>query len=335
MLALPLVLVLLFSCQICRAHVTSSDESSRYLMQLKQQTNSSLTKAPEGVTLEAAAAAVPVEQRTAGQASTLPAGLATEAKRSYQSMMQTPLYGPDWLLSKGLKNELSGRNWRRLAAKLATPGSNTTVVAFGGSVSTGFALPQRNANWISQFCAWLQSAFPHTNIIQVRSCCQIFAAATAANSYGWNLVRIVWCCSSNGHFSCRCMLAAHTATRLTCCLALLAQPATANDPIIHFRSSAWCALYTYMQVNLARDATNIPMAETCWYHKTPADADLVMIEYNLNSCSYFNCFSIVAPQVGGNALSWCMQRTAWCELKQPQSVKAAAVTATSGLQTPL
>ncbi|WIA15911.1 hypothetical protein OEZ85_012660 [Tetradesmus obliquus] len=131
-------------------------------------------------------------------------------------MMRTAVQGPEWLLRKGLKDELNGRNWRRLAAKLATPGSNITVVVFGGSASTGFGLQLRNANWFSQFCSWLQSAFINTNIIQV---------------------------------------------------------------------------------NLARDATNVPMAETCWYHQTPPEADLVLIEYNLNSCSYFNCFSVVTPQI--------------------------------------
>ncbi|WIA36090.1 hypothetical protein OEZ86_007442 [Tetradesmus obliquus] len=131
-------------------------------------------------------------------------------------MMPTAVHGPEWLLRKGLKDELNGRNWRRLAAKLATPGSNITVVVFGGSASTGFGLPVRSANWVSQFCSWLQSAFINTNIIQV---------------------------------------------------------------------------------NLARDATNVPMAEACWYHQTPAEADLVLIEYNLNSCSYFNCFSVVTPQI--------------------------------------
>lgn len=59
----------------------------------------------------------------------------------------------------------------------------------------------------------------------------------------------------------------------------------------------------HMQVNLARDATNVPMAEACWYHQTPAEADLVLIEYNLNSCSYFNCFSVVTPQVRSSRTS--------------------------------
>ncbi|WIA08325.1 hypothetical protein OEZ85_007767 [Tetradesmus obliquus] len=126
------------------------------------------------------------------------------------------MVGPDWLLRKGLTNKLDGRNWQRLAAKLATPGSNITVVVFGGSVSTGYGLPQRSANWGSQFCTWLQSAFQHTNIIQV---------------------------------------------------------------------------------NMARDATNVDLAEACWYQHTPEEADLVMIEYNLNACGYFTCSSIVAPQI--------------------------------------
>jgi hypothetical protein len=73
-------------------------------------------------------------------------------------MLQTPLFGPEWLLRKALKNDITGRNWRPLAAKLTTAGSNVTVVAFGGSASTGFGLQQRSNNWISQLCDWLQAA---------------------------------------------------------------------------------------------------------------------------------------------------------------------------------
>jgi hypothetical protein len=176
MLALPLALVLLFGVQSSSSSaIISSDRSNRRAQQFQQHTLSSLTDTavrasePEGVTPTTAAAA-PVRQRTAGQEPAQSANLAAKAKRSYQSMMRAPLYGPDWLLRKGLKNELNGRNWRRLAAKLAAPGSNITVVVFGGSVSTGFALPRRSANWMGQFSDWLQSAFKHTNIIQVRSC---------------------------------------------------------------------------------------------------------------------------------------------------------------------
>uniref|UniRef100_A0A383VYB4 SGNH hydrolase-type esterase domain-containing protein n=1 Tax=Tetradesmus obliquus TaxID=3088 RepID=A0A383VYB4_TETOB len=49
--------------------------------------------------------------------------------------------------------------------------------------------------------------------------------------------------------------------------------------------------------NLARDGTTIAMAESCWYQYTPQDADLILIDFNLNSCSYSTCRSVVAPQI--------------------------------------
>ncbi|WIA43536.1 hypothetical protein OEZ86_009992 [Tetradesmus obliquus] len=49
--------------------------------------------------------------------------------------------------------------------------------------------------------------------------------------------------------------------------------------------------------NLARDGTTITMAESCWYQYTPEDADLILIDFNLNSCSYSTCRSVVAPQI--------------------------------------
>lgn len=68
-----------------------------------------------------------------------------------------------------------------------------------------------------------------------------------------------------------------------------------------------------MQVNLARDATNVDLAEACWYQHTPEEADLVMIEYNLNACGYFTCSAIVAPQVSGAVRCWCAQSSSWHE----------------------
>jgi hypothetical protein len=138
-----------------------------------------------------------VKQNAAGTLPAQAADLAANAKSSYSAMMQTSLYGPDWLLRKALKDAVAGRNWRRLAAKLATPGSNITVVTFGGSSSTGYGLQERRANWVSQFCSWLQSAFMHTNIMQVwEYCCSCASGACVAypsNAYCYSVLARLYC----------------------------------------------------------------------------------------------------------------------------------------------
>jgi hypothetical protein len=71
-------------------------------------------------------------------AAAMPPIPAQQVQNSLQKMMQTPLYGPDWLLAEGIKGSLSSsRNWGKLAARLATPGANITVAAFGGRVTAG------------------------------------------------------------------------------------------------------------------------------------------------------------------------------------------------------
>ncbi|KAF6258083.1 hypothetical protein COO60DRAFT_1520697 [Scenedesmus sp. NREL 46B-D3] len=59
------------------------------------------------------------------------------AAETLQTMLKAQVFGPEWLLSKGLSGDLDVRNWRRLAQKLATAGSKIKIVAFGGSVTAG------------------------------------------------------------------------------------------------------------------------------------------------------------------------------------------------------
>ncbi|WIA34469.1 hypothetical protein OEZ86_012800 [Tetradesmus obliquus] len=52
------------------------------------------------------------------------------------------------------------RNWRRLADKLNTPGSNVTVVAFGGSITAGFIDAAPNSSWVDPLMASLRARYP-------------------------------------------------------------------------------------------------------------------------------------------------------------------------------
>jgi hypothetical protein len=56
------------------------------------------------------------------------------------------------------------RNWDRLAHKLITPGSNITVVAFGGSVTVGHHAFNENSSWPEEAVSWLRNAFPAVGI---------------------------------------------------------------------------------------------------------------------------------------------------------------------------
>jgi hypothetical protein len=104
-------------------------------------------------------------QEDTAAAAALPAA-AQQAQNSLQRMMQTPLYGPDWLLAEGIKGSLSSsRNWARLAARLSSPGANITVAAFGGSVTAGYKLkPNRMQSWAYQLVGWLREAFPSATV---------------------------------------------------------------------------------------------------------------------------------------------------------------------------
>jgi hypothetical protein len=105
------------------------------------------------------------------------------ASAALRAMWAAPLVGKEELLSRGLRSsEAAGaRNWRRLAAKLATPGASIKVVAFGGSVTTGHYPSARNGSWVDEAAVWLQSAFPHVRFEVVnlaRGATDVSAAAT-------------------------------------------------------------------------------------------------------------------------------------------------------------
>jgi hypothetical protein len=68
--------------------------------------------------------------------------------------------GPNWLLSRGYNGDIHTKNWRRLAQKLATPGSMIQIVTLGGSVTQGHLEGARNGSWVEQLEVWLQAAFP-------------------------------------------------------------------------------------------------------------------------------------------------------------------------------
>jgi hypothetical protein len=68
------------------------------------------------------------------------------------------------------------RNWDRLAHKLTTPGSNITVVAFGGSVTVGHHEFNENSSWPEESVAWLRRAFPAVNF----TCVNLGHGATVA-----------------------------------------------------------------------------------------------------------------------------------------------------------
>jgi hypothetical protein len=99
-------------------------------------------------------------------AAAAPSLAAQQAQNSQHKMMQTPLYGPVWLLAEGVKGSLSSsRNWARLAARLSSPGANITVAAFGGSVTAGYKLePTRMHSWAYQLVGWLREAFPSVTV---------------------------------------------------------------------------------------------------------------------------------------------------------------------------
>lgn len=84
-----------------------------------------------------------------------------------QKLWRSPLalQSPDAprMFRSGFKHELQGRNWRRLSIKLATPGSNVTVVVFGGSVTVGHYPSCDNSSWVEEAWHWMEAAFPEVN----------------------------------------------------------------------------------------------------------------------------------------------------------------------------
>jgi hypothetical protein len=80
--------------------------------------------------------------------------------QALDTLLQAPLMGPNWLLSKGfLGVPAAARNWERLAQALATQ-SNITVATFGGSVTQGHLRESRNGSWVEEVQSWLGEAFP-------------------------------------------------------------------------------------------------------------------------------------------------------------------------------
>ncbi|WIA23834.1 hypothetical protein OEZ85_013495 [Tetradesmus obliquus] len=133
-----------------------------------------------------------------------------------KSMLKAQVFGPEWLLSKGFNGDIDARNWRRLAQKLATPGSKIQVVTFGGSVTAGHLPEARNCSWVEQAEVWMKAAFPAVR---------------------------------------------------------------------------------FEVLNLARGATDVTAASTCWYNHVPANTDLIFIEYSANGCTRLQCTSIMSPLV--------------------------------------
>ncbi|WIA20182.1 hypothetical protein OEZ85_006030 [Tetradesmus obliquus] len=81
------------------------------------------------------------------------------------------------MFRSGFKHELQGRNWRQLALKLATPGSNVTVAVFGGSVTVGHYPSCDNSSWVEEAWHWMQAAFPDVHFSFVH----LGHGATSAN----------------------------------------------------------------------------------------------------------------------------------------------------------
>lgn len=53
--------------------------------------------------------------------------------------------------------------------------------------------------------------------------------------------------------------------------------------------------------NLARAASDVTAASSCWYWYMPAKADLVLIEYSLNGCGALQCMTITSQRVSNGA----------------------------------
>ncbi|WIA39882.1 hypothetical protein OEZ86_013324 [Tetradesmus obliquus] len=51
-------------------------------------------------------------------------------------------------------------------------------------------------------------------------------------------------------------------------------------------------------INLARDATDVTPAATCWYQLAPVDADLVLIDYSLGGCGFLQCTGVANELIG-------------------------------------
>uniref|UniRef100_A0A383WF64 SGNH hydrolase-type esterase domain-containing protein n=1 Tax=Tetradesmus obliquus TaxID=3088 RepID=A0A383WF64_TETOB len=107
--------------------------------------------------------------------------LQAAAARPRQDVQQPSL--PEFLLARGYKGLAPAvmRNWRRLADKLNTPGSNVTIVTFGGSITVGYIDDSPGSSWVDTVKAWFQGTYAAVNFTVVnlaRSGIDVMPAAT-------------------------------------------------------------------------------------------------------------------------------------------------------------
>jgi hypothetical protein len=75
-----------------------------------------------------------------------------------QTLLQAQLSTPENILALGYKPlaSLALRNWRRLARRLSTPGTNITVAAFGSQVTMGHQGDSLKGSWVEELQSWLE-----------------------------------------------------------------------------------------------------------------------------------------------------------------------------------
>jgi hypothetical protein len=95
-------------------------------------------------------------------------------QQALQSMLAVPIATPRSVLARGYKGvEVDAlRNWHLLARKLSTPGTNVTIVAFGGSITAGYMKFKKQewknsmeGSWVEQLVSWFQVSVPVTKEI--------------------------------------------------------------------------------------------------------------------------------------------------------------------------
>jgi hypothetical protein len=72
-----------------------------------------------------------------------------QQQQQQQQRVQVPR-APEWLLAKGFKGLAPPvlKNWRRFADKVNTPGSNITLVTFGGSITCEALIASNALSWV-------------------------------------------------------------------------------------------------------------------------------------------------------------------------------------------
>jgi hypothetical protein len=191
------------------------------------------------------------------------------------------VFGPDWILQKGFHSDIDARNWRRLAQKLATPGSKIRVVAFGGSVTSGHLPMARNTSWVEQLEVWLEAAFPVVRFevlnlargatdVTVASTCwwvdnlKLFDGVTCCYLWVWGL-QIGWRQDSSRR------LRSFRVEQMEVWL-------QAGFPAVRFEV-----------LNLARGATGVTVASTCWW----VDNLQLLLKF-IQESSWCHCLSTAA-----------------------------------------